>query len=289
MNEVSPMDIAHIPQNSLDILQFIIDTFTDPIFVKDLQHRYITCNQAFCDFVRTPRPQIIGKDDTSFFGLEECQKFWQIDDQVTSTASAVESEEAVMLADGTQQVIWTRKFPILNEQGQAIGICSIVTDITEIQSRHDEIAQLERQIQEKLTTIETQNAILEQMAVPIIQLWQNILLVPLVGTIDEHRAQQFTSYLLQAISTHSAQIVLIDLTGVVMVDTLIVQYLVDAVQAAQLIGCQAILVGINPTTAQILVSLGSEFRNITTKAVLQQGLEEAFKRLHYKITSTKTA
>jgi rsbT co-antagonist protein RsbR len=89
--------------------------------------------------------------------------------------------------------------------------------------------------------------------------------------------------LLESIGRAAAQIVIIDITGVPVVDTSVASYLVRAVQASQLLGCQSLLVGISPEIAQTLVGLGVDFSQIITRATLQNGLEYALKRLDYDV------
>jgi rsbT co-antagonist protein RsbR len=117
----------------------------------------------------------------------------------------------------------------------------------------------------------------------VIQVWDDILLLPLTGVIDSRRATQVMESLLQSIARASARFVILDITGVPMVDTSVASYLVRAVQAAQLLGCQSILAGISPEIAQTLVGLGVDFSHILTKATLQNGLEYALKQLNYAV------
>ncbi len=158
------------------------------------------------------------------------------------------------------------------------GLCGIITDITDIKRRRDEIEQLEMEIRQKKAIIEGQSALLDQLSVPVIQIWEDILLLPLIGVIDSRRATQVLESLLESIASASSQIVIIDITGVPMVDTSVASYLVRAVQAAQLLGCQTLLVGISPEIAQTLVGLGVDFSRIITRSTLRSGLEYAMKQ-----------
>ncbi|MDQ2998778.1 MAG: STAS domain-containing protein, partial [Chloroflexota bacterium] len=98
-----------------------------------------------------------------------------------------------------------------------------------------------------------------------------------------HRAAQVMENLLESVGRTGAQIVIIDITGVPIVDTSVASYLIRAVQATQLLGCQSILVGISPEIAQTLVGLGVDFSRIITRATLQNGLEYGLKRLNYDV------
>jgi rsbT co-antagonist protein RsbR len=103
--------------------------------------------------------------------------------------------------------------------------------------------------------------------------------MPLIGAIDSARAQQIMAAMLEAISRHGAQYMIIDITGIAVVDTAIAHGLLQAARAIELLGAQVILVGISPEVAQTLVGLGVDFRAIITRATLQAGFEYAQQQL----------
>jgi rsbT co-antagonist protein RsbR len=261
---------------SFELLQAIIDTFPDPMFVKDLQHRWIACNQAFCTIIGQPYSALIGHSDPDFWPPEQARIFWQLDDEVFSSGEFRGNEEVITVPDGSLHTIWTRKYPLRDAQGQVVGLCGIITDITDIKHRREELKLLENDINEKKAIIEAQAALLDQLSAPVIQVWESVLLIPLIGVLDSRRAAQVLESMLEAIAANSAEILIVDITGVPVVDTSVASYLVRAVQAAQLLGCQTLLVGISPEIAQTLIGLGVDFSRITTRSTLQSGLEYAF-------------
>jgi rsbT co-antagonist protein RsbR len=265
--------------SSFELLQLVVDTFEDPIFVKDLQHRWIACNQAFCRLIGQPYDALIGRSDPDFWPPEQAKIFWHLDDEVFSSGELRANEELATGADGFTRTIWTRKYPMRDQGGKVIGLCGIITDITHIKRRQEDIERLEAEVNEKRALIEEQGTLLDQLSVPVIQVWENILLLPLIGVIDGRRAAQVLESLLSAIGSAGARIVIVDITGVPVVDTAVASYLIHAIQAARLLGTQAILVGISPEIAQTLVGLGVDFGNITTRATLQNGLEYALAQL----------
>jgi rsbT co-antagonist protein RsbR len=269
---------------SFELLQNVFDTFDDPIFVKDLQHRWVACNQPFCTLLGQRYDAVLGRSDPDFWRPEEAKLFWDIDDQVISSGQPIKNEEPLTSADGVQHTVWTRKYPLRDAGGTIIGLCGIITDITAIKQRQQEVEHLENAIKEKISIIEAQGSLLDQLAVPVIQVWESVLLLPLVGVIDSRRAAQVLENLLESIARTSTEVVILDITGVPVVDTSVASYLVRAVQASQLLGCESILVGISAEIAQTLVGLGVDFSRITTRATLQNGLEYALKRLSYGVS-----
>src|SRR5437868_5035908 len=162
---------------SFELLQHVIDTIPDPIFVKDLQHRWIVFNHAFCELMGRPYADIIGHSDPDYFPPEQVKVFWEGDDRVVTSGLPNENEELLTQADGSVRVIWTRKLPLKNDRGTPIGNCGIITDISEIHRRQERVATLEAEIQSQLETIQAQGAMLDELSVPVIQVWENILLL----------------------------------------------------------------------------------------------------------------
>jgi rsbT co-antagonist protein RsbR len=278
---ISPEELS--AWQSFELLQQAIDTLSDPFFVKDLQHRWIACNQAFCALLGRAHAELIGRSDPDYVPPEQVEVFWRGDDEVTTTGRPQASEEVITPADGEMRYIWTRKWPMRNEHGQVVGLCATITDITEIRRRQEQVAKLEAEIKEQMTIIEAQSALLDELSVPVIQVWENILLLPLIGIVESRRAARVLETLLDSVARVGAEIVIIDITGVPVVDTAVAAYLLRAVQATQLLGCRSLLVGISPEIAQTLVGLGVDFSRITTRATLQNGLEYALKFLNYDV------
>jgi anti-anti-sigma regulatory factor len=120
--------------------------------------------------------------------------------------------------------------------------------------------------------IRMQAAALEQLSTPLIPISDDILVMPLIGTIDSRRAQQLTQTLLQGLATHHARAAILDITGVPIVDIEVAQGLLRAAQAAQLLGARVVLTGIRPEVAQTLVGIGVDLRGIVTYSTLQNGI-----------------
>jgi DNA-binding LacI/PurR family transcriptional regulator/anti-anti-sigma regulatory factor len=127
-------------------------------------------------------------------------------------------------------------------------------------------------------------AVIRDLSAPVIPLTAGILALPLIGTIDEQRAERIMEGLLTAISTYQAQVVVFDITGVPIVDTQVASYIIRATQAARLLGTQVILTGIRPEIAQTIVGLGIDTSQILTLASLEAGLRYALRLRGLQIT-----
>jgi len=129
------------------------------------------------------------------------------------------------------------------------------------------------------TIIDAQHQIIRELSTPVIPISEAVLILPLIGEIDSQRAQQILDAILDAIKEHRARVLIMDITGVPVVDTQVAHHLLQATQAAKLLGATAILVGITPEIAQTMVQLGVDFSQIITKSTLQASLEYAHERL----------
>jgi rsbT co-antagonist protein RsbR len=117
-----------------------------------------------------------------------------------------------------------------------------------------------------------------ELSTPVVQLWDGILALPLIGTLDSARTQVVMESLLQKIVETGAAIAIIDITGVPTVDTLVAQHLLKTVAAARLMGADCIISGIRPQIAQTIVHLGVDLSNVTTKATLADAFIIALQR-----------
>ena len=135
----------------------------------------------------------------------------------------------------------------------------------------------------KEQTIRQQQDSLRELSTPVLQVRDKMLLLPVIGVIDSHRAQQLTEELLLAIRANRARVVVLDITGVPAVDSRVANHLVQTVEAARLMGAAAIVTGLSAEVAQTLVTLGVELGKLNTVGDLQGGLEEAEHLLGYRV------
>ena len=126
--------------------------------------------------------------------------------------------------------------------------------------------------------INRQQAEMLELSTPVVKLWDGILALPLIGTLDSARTQVVMESLLQKIVETESQVAIIDITGVPTVDTLVAQHLLKAVTALRLMGADCIVSGVRPQIAQTIVHLGVDLQGVTTKANLADALSLALKR-----------
>lgn len=123
-----------------------------------------------------------------------------------------------------------------------------------------------------------------ELSTPVVKLWEGILALPMIGTLDSARTQVVMESLLNRIVETGAEFAIIDITGVPMVDTLTAQHLLKTVTAARLMGADCIISGIRPQIAQTIVHLGVDLADIVTKATLADAIKHALQRLGLTVT-----
>jgi anti-anti-sigma regulatory factor len=123
--------------------------------------------------------------------------------------------------------------------------------------------------------IQIQAATLEQLSTPLIPISDHIMIMPLIGALDSRRIQQVLETLLHGLAAGHAQVAILDITGVSVVDTQVAAGLIRVARSAQLLGAQVMLTGIRPEVAQTLVGIGADLNSIVTHSTLQRGVAAA--------------
>jgi rsbT co-antagonist protein RsbR len=147
-----------------------------------------------------------------------------------------------------------------------------------------DLAVFQAYLEEKEKTIYAQEAELRETATPITQIWDGVLTLPIIGTLDSSRTMLVMEALLNRIAQDRAQAVVMDLTGVKNIDSQVSHHLIQMVRAVQLMGSDAILTGIRPEIARALTSLNIDLGGVSTRASLSDGLKEAFRRMNIQVT-----
>jgi rsbT co-antagonist protein RsbR len=131
--------------------------------------------------------------------------------------------------------------------------------------------------------IQRQQEEMLELSTPVVKLWEGILALPMIGTLDSARTQVVMESLLNKIVETGSQVAILDITGVPTVDTLVAQHLLKTVTALRLMGAECIISGVRPQIAQTIVHLGVDLQGVTTKATLADALALALKRIGHTL------
>jgi len=189
----------------------------------------------------------------------------------------------------TAMFIFSLKEPLFNLMRNESGAQPLAEDTWKATQLIDRLGLFTAEAFQKTReeVIGRQQQELLELSTPVVRLWENVLALPLIGTLDSARTQVVMQNLLEAIVQTRSDIAVIDITGVPTVDTLVAQHLLKTVAAARLMGADCIISGIRPQIAQTIIHLGVNLEDVTTKATLADAFAVALKRTGYAVVRVK--
>ncbi|WP_437528459.1 PAS domain S-box protein [Sorangium sp. So ce726] len=181
-------------------------------------------------------------------------------------------ELALRTRDGELRTLTWNSFHRFGPDGELLEVVSLGVDVTARKASEAAHQRLQEQI------IAMQAAALVALSTPLIPISKGVVVMPIIGSIDEERARQIMETLLSGISRSQASTAILDITGVATVDQGVAHALLQAARAARMLGAQVVLTGIRPDVAQTLVSLGTHLEGIVTRGTLESGIAFALAR-----------
>jgi rsbT co-antagonist protein RsbR len=167
----------------------------------------------------------------------------------------------------------TWELPVQDEEGETTAVVGVTLNITDAK-------RVEEELRAKLDLIERQQQVIRALSTPIIQVWDNVLTLPMVGVIDSARASEIMQSLLNEVVRTRARYAILDLTGVDAIDTATASHLLSLIRAIQLLGAEGIVTGLQPSIAQTIVGLGVDLSGILTLATLREGLKLCMRKMY---------
>ncbi|MBK9714052.1 MAG: PAS domain S-box protein [Kouleothrix sp.] len=244
----------------------IIESMIDPLIVVELDATIRTANRAALDLSGYRKSELIGRSIDVLFA-DEAFVTWTIS-PVVKYGSLSNAEKSYRAKDGRAIPVSFSASLMLDTAGEAQGIVCVARDITERKQAEEALRQ--SMFQEEI--IRSQSALLAELSTPLIPISDRVVVMPLIGTMDSRRVQHVLESLLSGIATSGADVAILDITGVAMVDTQVANGLIRAAQAVKLLGARVMLTGIRPEVAQTLVGLGVDLSSIATHSSLQSGI-----------------
>ncbi|HEY9757661.1 MAG TPA: PAS domain S-box protein [Oculatellaceae cyanobacterium] len=214
--------------------------------------------------------EVIGKNFSMFYTKSDLDKNLPAAElQQASRTGRFEGSGWRQRKDGS--LVWVEVVisPLKDQNGELKGFVKVTRDATE-KKKSEEI-------------IERQKKDLIELSTPVMNLWQGILALPIVGTLDSTRSQIVTERLLQGLASSGCNVAILDISGVPTVDTVVAQHLMKTVGAARLMGAECIISGIRPEIAQTMVHLGIDLSAVKTKSSMSRALVEAMTMVNLRV------
>ncbi|HYZ00267.1 MAG TPA: PAS domain S-box protein [Candidatus Binatia bacterium] len=265
------------PSERLRDLEAMLDAITDYEVIKlDVRGNVATWNRGAEAITGYRADEVIGQP-VSIFYTDEDRSGGMLEQELRTARETGRFEYDGWRVRKGGERYWASVAlaPIRDEAGNVSGYVKVARDITE---RRDNEQRLRRQSEEIL-----------ELSTPVIQVWDKVLALPIIGTLDSGRAARLTEGLLQRISESQAEVVILDVSGVPTIDTQVAQHLLRTVQAATLMGAESILSGVRPETAQSIVQLGVELGDLRARNTFRDALHLALQIVRDRAVAASAA
>ena len=224
-----------------------------------------TVNQSACDLVGLPREELLAQPiDTLFEGLSAAD--------LIEAGGVRDQERSCRIKGGKSVTVSFSAAVMRDKRGVPEGIVCVARDLTEAKRSEEERWRLGEAVQR-------QAIILEELSTPLIPITDEILVMPLIGTVDEQRSAQILDALLHGVIARRTRVAIIDITGVKTMEAAGIEGILQAVKAVRLVGAEVALTGIRPEVARLLVAQGHDLGAVRTFGSLQNGIVDAMKRV----------
>ena len=247
----------------------LIEASLDPLVTIGPDGKITDVNGATETVTGRTRQELTGTDFCDYF--TEPDKAREGYQQAFTKGFVIDYPLTIRHRDGRLTDVLYNASVYKDAAGKVIGVFAAARDITGRKQAEEQIKQQSREIME--------------LSTPVMQVWQGVVVAPLIGSLDSQRTQQFMERLLNSIVETNSPVALVDITGVPTIDTQTAQHLIETISAVRLLGAQVVLTGVRPAIAQTLVHLSIDLSGIITRASLSAGLQVALDLLKLKVVS----
>jgi PAS domain S-box-containing protein len=265
---------AQFGDTNLEMFRLLVENMRDyAITMLDKTGHVLTWSPAAERIKGYRTDEIIGKHFSTFYPPEDIASGkTERELEVAARDGRFEDENWRVRKDGTK--FWANVVitALRDERGELRGFGKVTRDLTERKQAEDLIRRQSKQI-------------LEMATVPVVQVWEGVILVPLIGVLDSERTQHLMERLLQRVTDTGSPVAIIDITGVPTIDTQTAQHLIETIKAMRYVGADVVLTGVRPAIAQTLVHLGIDLSDVATRSSLTVGLKVALGMLNLHVVA----
>jgi rsbT co-antagonist protein RsbR len=255
-----------------------VEQATDGIAIADMEGNLEFVNTAWAAMHGYTQDELTGKHIFAFLSEQALQQVQPEYEQREQETEAFQAEQEHVRKDGSLFPTMVTSTILRDEEGAPAGMLGTARDITTLKEAEAERERLQQEI------IEAQQRAIQELSTPVIPVMDRIIVMPLVGSIDTMRAKDIMRTLLRGIREHKAKIVILDITGVPIMDSGVANHLNKTIQAARLKGAHTIVTGVSDAVAETIIDLGIDWNQVETLGELQTGLLYALNRLGIALT-----
>lgn len=250
---------------SRSLLIAICSNLPSVVFVKDVSGRYAIINQHFVDLFEKSSESVFGKTDYELFPAEVAARIRRKDDEVIEDGRPLDYEGIVPTPRGPR-TYRTLKFLLHDSQGKLLGVAGISMDVSDVKRLEAERDAMYTQV------IASQKAVLRELEAPLLPVAKGVLVLPLVGALDEERLHRIEETLWPGVVEKRARFVVLDLTGARMTEAGVAARLLRIAQGAKLLGARVIVTGVRPEAALALVTAKVDMSGLLVLGTLENAI-----------------
>jgi PAS domain S-box-containing protein len=258
----------------------IFDQSLELVTISDLKGRLLDANDCLLELLGYTREEWTEASYADIIHPDDLEKATE---SYTETIEKGASEHPVemRLVSKSGEEVWIDFVGTCLRRGdEPYAVLVIARDITDRIRWEKTLEQSEQRLKEAVAKLKVSH---EEISTPVVQMWDHVLALPLIGTIDESRAQRVMEVLLNRIVETQSELVILDVTGVGSIDTHVTDNLLKTIKSCSLLGAQCVVTGINPEMSQTLVSLGLNAKTLVIKKDLQDGLRWSLRKMGYEL------
>ena len=252
-----------------NLLNALMEHIPDRIYFKDKESRFLAVSKSKAEGTGFSRKEFKGKTDFDFFPEEKAKVMREDEVKIMETGKPVVDQiQQIKLPDGKEKWYSVTKIPFYDKSGNIMGTLGISRDVTRLKT-------LELEKEQKL---KAQREELEILSTPVVDVWDGILAVPVLGILDSDRASRISEALLNRIVETRAWAAIVDISGISAVDSAVADLLIRTAQAVKFVGAKVVLTGVGTEIAQTIADLGIDMKGLKTMSTLKDGLKYVINR-----------
>lgn len=254
-------------RQSESFFRSMVDSVPFAVYCLDRQGRCIFGNKTLLAQSGKTLEELVGATGTDIYPPDLAAKHHANNVRILETGEPVEYVDERRLPSGEELHVKVIKLPAWDEHGVITGIHCLFWDVTASRIAERQAAELTRQA-----------ATLRELRTPLIPIADRVLVMPLIGAMDEARGRQVLEALLEGVAARRATVAILDVTGMKEIDSGVANGLIQAAHAVKLLGAEVVLTGTSPSLAQALVGIGVDLGGLTARGTLQDGIAYAMRK-----------